>query len=62
MDELEQKVGATKAKLKEMGEASDDAYKQLKVGAESAWGALTAAIQNAAANLAWMFFPSILFP
>jgi hypothetical protein len=50
VDELEQKVDATKVKLKELGEASDDAWKQLKVGVEAAWGALSAAIRNAAAN------------
>jgi len=50
VDELEQKVDATKAKLKEMGEASDDAWEQLKVGVESAWATLSAAIQNAAAK------------
>jgi hypothetical protein len=48
--ELEQKVDATKAKLKELGEASDDAWEQLKGGVESAWGALSAAIRNAAAK------------
>ncbi len=50
VEELEQKVDATKAKLKELGEASDDAWEQLKVGVESAWGALSAAIRNAAAK------------
>jgi len=50
VDELEQKVDATKAKLKEMAEASDDAWEQLKVGVESAWGALNVAIRNAAAK------------
>jgi hypothetical protein len=50
VDELEQKVDATKAKLKEMGEASDDAWEQLKVGVESAWSALSIAIRNAAAK------------
>ena len=49
-DELEQKVDTTRAKLKELGEASDDAWEQLKVGVESAWGALSAAIRNAAAK------------
>jgi len=34
IDELEQKVDATKDKLKEMGEASDDAWEQLKVDVE----------------------------
>jgi hypothetical protein len=50
VDDLEQKIDATKAKLKELGEASDDAWEQLKVGVESAWGALSAAIRNAAAK------------
>jgi len=50
VDELDQKVVATRAKLKELGEASDDAWEQLKVGVESAWGALSAAIRNAAAK------------
>ena len=50
VDELEQKVDATKVKLKELGEASDDAWEQLKVGVESAWGALSTAIRNAAAK------------
>ena len=50
IDELEQKVDATKVKLKELGEASDDAWEQLKVGVEAAWGALSVAIRNAAAK------------
>ena len=50
VDELEQKVDATKDKLKEMGEASDDAWEQLKVDVESAWGALSAANQSVAAK------------
>jgi gas vesicle protein len=50
VDELEQMIGATKAKLKELGEASEDAWEQLKDGVESAWGALSAAIRNAAAK------------
>jgi hypothetical protein len=50
VDDLEQKIDATKAKLKEMGEASDDAWEQLKDGVESAWGALSTAIRNAAAK------------
>jgi hypothetical protein len=51
LEELEQKVDITKAKLKELGEADDDVWEQLKVGVESAWDALSAAIQNAAAKL-----------
>jgi multidrug resistance efflux pump len=50
VDEIEQRVGATKAKLKELGEASEEAWAQLKDGVESAWGALNAAIRNAAAK------------
>jgi chromosome segregation ATPase len=50
IDELEQKFDATKTKLKELGEASDDAWEHLKDGLESAWGALSAAIRNAAAK------------
>ena len=50
VDELEQKIIATKGKLKELGEASDDSWEQLKVGVESAWGALSTAIRNAAAK------------
>ena len=48
--EVEQRVGATKAKLKELGEASEDAWEQFKGGVESAWGALSVAIRNATAK------------
>jgi hypothetical protein len=48
VDELEQKINATKSKLRELGEASGDGWEQLKVGVESAWGALSTAIRNAA--------------
>ena len=50
VDEIEQRVGATKAKLKELGEASEGAWEQLKGGVEGAWSALSVAIQNAAAK------------
>lgn len=50
VDELEQKVDATKARLKELGQAGDDAWEQLKDGVESAWGALSAAIRDAVAK------------
>jgi hypothetical protein len=50
VDELEEKINATKGKLKELGEASEDGWEQLKVGVESAWGALSTAIRNAAAK------------
>jgi hypothetical protein len=50
VDEIEQKVGATKAKLKQLGETSEEAWEQLKDGVESAWGALNVAVRNAAAK------------
>jgi hypothetical protein len=50
IDELEQKVGTTWTKLKELGEASDDAWEQLKEGVENAWATLSAAIRNATAK------------
>jgi hypothetical protein len=50
VDELEQKVVTTRTRLKELVEASDDAWEQLKVGVESAWGVLSAAIRNATAK------------
>jgi hypothetical protein len=50
VDELEQKVAATRVRLKELGEAGDDAWEQLKDGVESAWGALSAAIRDAVAK------------
>jgi hypothetical protein len=50
VEEIEQRVSATKAKLKELGEASEEAWEQLKDGVESAWGALSAAIRNAVAK------------
>ncbi len=48
IEELEKKIGDTKSKLKELGEASDDAWEHLKDGVEGAWNALSAAIRNAA--------------
>ena len=50
VDELEQKLEATKTKLKELGAASDEAWEELKGGVESAWGALSATIRNAASK------------
>jgi hypothetical protein len=50
VEEIEHRVGATKAKLKELGEASEDAWGQLKDGVESAWGALSVAIRNVTAK------------
>ncbi|OQX12357.1 MAG: hypothetical protein BWK76_17820 [Desulfobulbaceae bacterium A2] len=51
IDDFEQKINDTKAKLKELGEASDDAWEHLKEGVENAWGALSSAIRNAASRL-----------
>ena len=50
IDELEQKIDATKAKLKELGEASEDAWERLKDGVESAWGALRTAVRDTTAK------------
>ncbi len=50
IDELEQGVVATKAKLKELGEASDDAWEHLKDGMESTWNTLSTAVRNTAAK------------
>ncbi len=50
IQKVEQKFDATKTKLKELGEASDDAWEDLKDGVESAWGALSTAIRKAAAK------------
>lgn len=51
VDDLEQQVDATKAKLKELGEASEDVWEQFKDGVESAWGALSAAVRDTVAKL-----------
>ena len=46
IDELELKVVAMKAKLKELGESGEDAWEHLRDGVESAWSALSAAVRN----------------
>jgi Fe-Mn family superoxide dismutase len=46
VDELEQKMEATKAKLKELGESGEDAWERLKDGVEGAWAALSAAVRG----------------
>lgn len=51
VDALEQQVDATKAKLKELNEASEDTWERLKEGVESAWGALSAAVRDTIAKL-----------
>lgn len=51
IDELEQGIDTTKAKLKELGEAGDEAWEQLKEGVESGWSTIRAAVHGAAAKL-----------
>ena len=46
VDDLEQKSVATKTKLKELGEASEDAWEKHKEGVESTWGVLQAALKD----------------
>jgi len=50
VDELEKMADVTKAKLKELGEASEDAWEQLKEGVESAWDILRTAVRDASAK------------
>lgn len=45
-DEFEKKFDVAKVKLKELGEAGEDAWDHLKDGVENAWGALREAVQN----------------
>jgi hypothetical protein len=48
---LEQGVEAAKAKLHELGEASGDAWEQLKDDAQSTWDKLSTAVSDAVAKL-----------
>ncbi|MGB3918436.1 hypothetical protein J9253_10390 [Thiothrix litoralis] len=50
MSELEQRFDDTKARLKELGEASDGAWEDLKEGVETAWNAWSTSVQHAAAK------------
>lgn len=50
IEQLEQGVESAKAKLGELGEAGEEAWEQLKEGAESAWDKLTAAVKETAAK------------
>jgi hypothetical protein len=50
IEELEQKVAATKARLKELGEASEDSWDRLKDGVENAWKALSHSVRDAVAK------------
>lgn len=46
VEDLEQKVKATKARLKEMGDANDDTWELLKDGVENTWGELQATLED----------------
>lgn len=48
VDKLEEGIIAMKAKLTELGEAGDDAWKNLKDGVDSTWSALSTAVGNIA--------------
>ncbi len=50
IEELEQKVAATKARLKELGEASEDSLDRVKDGVENAWKALSLSVRDAVAK------------
>lgn len=50
VDELEQGIDVTKAKLNELGEAGEEAWEQLKEGVESAWSTVAAAVRDTAAK------------
>jgi len=50
VEELEQGVETTKAKLKELGDAGDDNWERFKDGVESAWGKLSTAVRDTAAK------------
>lgn len=51
VDKLEEGLVATKAKLKELGDASDDAWESFKDGVDSAWNSLSTATGNFVAKL-----------
>lgn len=48
MSEMEQRFDDTKARLKELGEASDGAWENLKDGVETAWHSLSTSVKDAA--------------
>ena len=50
IDKLQQKVDATRGKLKELGEAGEDSWEQLKAGVEQSWDGLSSAVRDAAAR------------
>lgn len=48
VDELEHGIATAKARLKELGEAGEDAWEKVKDGMESALGSLREAVRNTA--------------
>ena len=50
IEELEQGVDTTKAKLKELDNAGEDTWERVKGGVESTWGKLSAAVRDTAAK------------
>lgn len=51
IEELEQKIDMTRTKLKELGEAGEEAWEHLKDGVESAWDTLSSTARDTAAKL-----------
>lgn len=50
-DALEEKIDAAKAKLGELGEASEEAWEKIKGSVESAWGSLSDSVRDAVSKL-----------
>ena len=50
IENLEQKINATNAKLQELSEAGESAWEHLKDGVESAWSTLSRAVKDTAAK------------
>jgi hypothetical protein len=50
IEELEKKMEATKARLKELGEASEESWERVKEGAENSWKTLSLAVRDAVAK------------
>jgi ElaB/YqjD/DUF883 family membrane-anchored ribosome-binding protein len=55
IEDLGRKVDTAKAKMNELGEASDDAWEHLKDGAENAWDKLRESVRDTAAKLKQKF-------
>jgi gas vesicle protein len=49
-DDLENRINATKARLGELGEASEEAWERLKEGVEHSWKDLSSAVKDASAK------------